>query len=86
MKAILTKHLGSTTYKPSRVVATDEDGNRATVSWLSELDANGNHRAAARALCQRMNWHGEMIETDRLQNGATIGRLFVWAADKRVRF
>jgi len=61
MKAILTKYLGPTDFRGSRIVAHDDDGNRVTVTYRHELNSEENHRAAADALCAKMEWTGEMV-------------------------
>ena len=62
MKAIRTHYLGATNYRPSRIVASDEDGHRITISYQSELGTSDAHRRGADALCAKMGWQGEMIE------------------------
>lgn len=61
MKAIITKYHGPTDFKGSRISASDEDGNRVTISYPHELSGEACHRAAAEALCKKMNWTGDMI-------------------------
>lgn len=61
MKSITTKYHGATNFKPSKFTATDGD-NRVTVSYDHELDADGNHRAAAIALCKKLDWHGKLAQ------------------------
>lgn len=60
MKAITTKFHGPTNTRGSRYSATDSDGNRVSVSADYALNADGNHDAAAIALCVKMGWtrHG----------------------------
>jgi hypothetical protein len=78
MKAITTKYVGPTNHKPARVIASDLDGNRATVSVDSDLGDfphDNAHRAAAVALCTRMHWPG----ADTLIEGSIKGgRVFVF--------
>lgn len=59
MKAILTKVLPCTETKRRRVKAYDLDGNSVTVttSWLS---GQALHEFAAKELCAKMNWPGQM--------------------------
>lgn len=61
MKAIQTKYVGPTNTKGSRIIATDNDGNKVTISYPYELSGEDVHRKAAQALCDKMNWKGEMI-------------------------
>ncbi len=61
MKAITTKYIGATNTRGSRIVATDCDGNKATIGYPHELSGEACHRKAADALCEKMGWKGEMI-------------------------
>jgi hypothetical protein len=51
---IVTRYLGPTNYRPSRVVAThqrdSEKTYRVTLSWDDALNSEANHQAAADAL------------------------------------
>lgn len=60
MKAILTRFHGPTNTRGSRYSASDSDGNRVSVSADYALNSDGNHDAAAVALCVKMGWtkHG----------------------------
>ena len=58
MKAIFTKYHGPTNTRGSRISASDEDGNRVTISYPYELSGEDVHRKAAEALCLKMNWNG----------------------------
>jgi len=61
MKAITTRYVGATDRRPARIIASDLDGNRVTVPADGDFPYdghNGAHRAAAVALCQRMDWPG----------------------------
>ncbi len=62
MKAITTKFLGPTNTRPARIVASDLDGNRVTISYGQAGDGGmGEFRAAADALCAKMSWPGELV-------------------------
>lgn len=61
MKAIKTTYLVCTNNRGTRIKATDGNKNSVTLSWDHELDADENHKAAAKALCEKMNWKGELI-------------------------
>jgi hypothetical protein len=61
MKAIRTKYYGPTNTKGAKIIASDEDGNRVSISYPYELSGEAVHRAAANALCVKMGWTGEMI-------------------------
>lgn len=68
MKAIRTKYHGATDTKPSRISATTgENGQRVVISRHSVPDefdtgmGSGCHGYAARMLCNKMKWDGELI-------------------------
>jgi hypothetical protein len=76
MKAIRTKYHGPTDTRGSRISASDEDGNRVSIPYPHELSGEAAHRAAADALCRKMNWSGELI------GGALKdGYAFVWVPE-----
>lgn len=68
MKAIKTKYKGPTNTRGSRIIASDEDGNRITISYPYELSGEAVHRKAAQALCDKMNWPGELASGS-IKNG-----------------
>jgi len=61
MKAIMTKYLGPTNTRGSRIVASDGDGNRVTIPYPYALSGEAVYRKAARALCDRMGWNVDMV-------------------------
>lgn len=61
MKAIETYYLQATSTKPTRIKAVEPDGIGITMPWDHGIDADANHRAAQRALCDRLGWTGNMI-------------------------
>lgn len=60
MKAILTRYKGPTNYRGSRIIASDDDGNSVIISYPHELSGEAVHRKAALALCDKMQWKGEL--------------------------
>lgn len=62
MKAITVKYLGPTNFRGSRYKASDGDGNSITVGALSELSCEQNQDRAAIALCEKMNWRGDLVK------------------------
>lgn len=56
MKAIRTRYKGPTDCRGSRIIATDDDGNRVTVPYRHELSGAAAHAVAARALVEKMGW------------------------------
>jgi hypothetical protein len=61
MKAIKTTFHGPGNVRGSRCKATDSDGNSVYLDWNHSLDSLDNHRAAAYALCTKMQWAGDLI-------------------------
>jgi len=61
MKAIVTTCKGPTDHRGSRIVASDEDGNRITVAYDHALSGEAAHRIAAEAFCKYMGWTGDMV-------------------------
>jgi len=51
---VITKYLGPTNHRGSRVKATSGAGRTVTVSWDSELDSHDNHAAAAALLVEQV--------------------------------
>ena len=61
MKAIQTKYLGATNFKPARIVAKAEGVASVTISYDSEFDEGENHARAAKKLRDKMGWTGRMV-------------------------
>ena len=76
MKAIVTKFHGPTATKPSRITASDSDGNSVTVSYsVGKLENLGDaYERAAYALCNKMGWSGRLIG-----GGLKNGNVYVFA-------
>lgn len=55
MQAITTKFVKPTDFKGSRIKATAEAGS-VTIGWDHALNSEGNHIAAAKALCVKLGW------------------------------
>ena len=60
MQAIVTKYIGPTNVRGSRVKATAQAGS-VTLGWDDSMNPDGNHKAAARALAQKYGWDGEWV-------------------------
>ncbi len=63
---ITTKYIGPTNSRGSRVKAVTGDNNPSTgkpatltISWDCSLNSADNHKAAAKALAERLTWDGE---------------------------
>ena len=90
MQTIITKYLGPTNHRGSRVKARQSASyagapKSITVDWDYSLSTEQNHRAAAIAFAAKMGWEGEWVGGD---NGST-GYSFVNASaahDERMTF
>jgi len=69
-QAIVTKFIGPTNTRPSRVKATCEAGS-ITVSWDHRYDPENNHDATARALIEKLGWRGEWVSGE-LPGGGSV--------------
>lgn len=58
-QAILTKYLGPTNNRGSRIKATSGSGISVVVSYDSALSSGENHAAACKALVDKLNWGGQ---------------------------
>ena len=72
MVAITSKYHGPTDTRGSYVRAT-ANGRTATVAYASELDAEANHRAACKLLCDKLGW-----DADRFFGGAMDDGRWAW--------
>jgi hypothetical protein len=62
MQTILTKYLGATNHKGSRIKATNSGKSKSvTISYDYALSTTDNHRKAAAALKAKLRWPGRMI-------------------------
>ena len=61
MQAIITKYIGPTDTKPSRIKATAAAGS-ITVSYDHSLNIDGNHIAAAQELAAKFGWTGKWVQ------------------------
>jgi hypothetical protein len=66
---INTRHV-PTSYRPQiltnpgRVKATAANGEEISVAWDRGLSIEQNHGLAARALCEKLGWHGTFCGTE----------------------
>ena len=60
MQAIITKFHGPTNVRGSRVSDTAEAG-RVMLGWDHALNADDNHKAAAKALADKFKWDGDYV-------------------------
>ena len=68
MKAIISKYLGPTDYRGSRIRATAEGGHSVTVGY--DCGSSDPHREAVKALLIKTGWKGNMVS-----GGMPDGRL-----------
>ncbi len=62
MQTILTKYLGVTNHRGSRIKATNSGGDTSIIlSYDHALNVDENHRKAAATLKTKLNWQGRMI-------------------------
>jgi len=66
---IVTRYLGPTNYKGSRIVATHKRDNETTwrkvIDWDHSLDSSANHQAAAQALLDSWPYETSLEIIDR---------------------
>jgi hypothetical protein len=79
MQAIVTKFLGPTDHRGSRVKATCQ-ARSLTLSWDHRLNPSGNHLAAAKTLALNLGWGGRWIEGG-LPTGESVFVLDTHVAD-----
>ena len=60
--AIVTRYLGPTDFRGSRIKAFTESGRSITISYADNLSVTENHQAAAKALQAKMGWTDDLIE------------------------
>ena len=90
MQTIITKYLGPTNHRGSRIKARQSASysgtpKSVTVDWNYALNTEQNHKIAAQALAKKLGWPGEWVGGD---NGDT-GYSFVnidGARQERVAF
>jgi len=73
-QAIITKYIGPTNYRGSRVKATSGSGLYITIEWDDALSGEQNHKCAADALMTKMGWDKY---SDLVQGGLDTGYAFV---------
>jgi hypothetical protein len=69
-QAIITKYIGPTNFKGSRVKASAQAGS-ITIGWDCALDTEENHTAAAKALMAKFGWdqHSVIAGSGELPDG-----------------
>ena len=76
--AIVTRYLGPTNYRGARIVADAGMKRRVTIGYPHEYSGAETHFQAARALCAKFGWHGELVAGG-LEDGNYV---FVFSAHK----
>src|SRR5688572_5297382 len=72
-RAIFTKYLPPTNVRGARVKAYDHEGNSVTISYDQGLQRDEIYALAARRLCEKMDWLGELVG-----GGTPEGSVFVF--------
>jgi len=57
-QAISTKYFGPTNTRGSKVQAKSASGHRLMLEWDDALNSDENHKAAALALAEKLEWFG----------------------------
>lgn len=74
MIAIETKYIPCTNTRPSRIKAYTESGRSVIVSQHGADSVEESHDRAARALCDKMGWHGVLVK-----GGTKRGYAYIFA-------
>jgi hypothetical protein len=82
MKTIITKYLGATNHRGSRIKATTSSGISKTVSYDDELNAIPNHKRAVHKLNEQLNWSGEMVQGSPNDTGDSYIWVFVERSER----
>ncbi len=69
MKAILTKYLGPTNHRPSRIKAIEPDGKSIIINYDYGLDEYELHKSAAVALCDKLGWGHQSLVGGGIKEG-----------------
>jgi hypothetical protein len=83
MQTITTKYHGATNTRGSRISATNTAGLRVSIPYPIELSGDACHDLAAKTLCEKFGWKGELIS-----GGQKTGNVYVflktplWEADR----
>ena len=84
LRSIITRYLGPTNSRGSRIVADAGKACRLTLSWDYSLEDNieANHKAAADALRAKMGWtggHYGPTHSGQLEDGRFV-HVMTWGA------
>ena len=82
MKTIITKYLGATNHRGSRIKATTSSGISKTISYDDELNAIPNHKRAIHKLNEQLNWSGEMVQGSPNDSGSSYIWVFVERSER----
>lgn len=64
VEAIITKYVGPTDRKGSRISAKVKGGERIMVPYRSDIDSYANHLHAATLLRDKLQWSGPLVGGD----------------------
>lgn len=61
--SIQTKYCGPTNCRGARIIATVGNGKtKISIPYDHELNSDKNHAEAAKALCEKLNWAGKLVQ------------------------
>lgn len=70
-QSIITYFIAPTNYRGSRIKAKAAGGSSVTLEWDHAMNPAGNHRAAAKALADKLEWSGEFVAGS-MGDGSTV--------------
>jgi len=90
MQTIITKYLGPTNHRGSRIKARQSASymgtpKSVTVDWDYSLNTEQNHKIAAQALAKKLGWFGEWVGGDNGDTGYSFVNVDA-ARQERVSF
>jgi len=81
MKAIITKYHGIGNSRGSHITATDNDGTTVRHEVDNSLSLDENHQEAVKKLCNKMDWHGQLVMGLLVNRGAKV---WVWMTEQQL--
>ncbi len=70
-KAIVTRYVGPTDSRGSRIIARAEGVSSVSIGYADELTSEQNHAAAASKLAARYGWRGDFVSGG-MPDGASV--------------
>lgn len=69
MQTITTKYLPATNTKGSRIKATTARGKSIIIPYDYEVSTDIAHQKAVIAICDKLDWHGKLVEGESSNKG-----------------